>query len=236
MILSAVRVVIAALFTAFMAALMTLTSLVIRSERAYYSMARFYSRTVLALCGVELIVEGADRVDFKRNHVVVANHASMFDIPAVVAGLPGDVRIVYKKELERIPVFGWGLRYGGTYIAIDRQNRHEAIHGLEEAAAKITRGGSVLMFGEGTRTPDGKLHPFKRGAFNLAARAGVPVVPLTINGSFKIMPKGSLRIHPGTITLGVETPIETHASNGRSAELEMRDEVRAAIERHYKDQ
>jgi 1-acyl-sn-glycerol-3-phosphate acyltransferase len=237
MILSAVRVVLAALFTAFMAAIMTLTSLVIRSERAYYSMARFYSRTVLALCGVDLIVEGVERVDFNQNHVLVANHASMFDIPAVIAGLPGKVRIVYKKELERIPVFGWGLRYGGTYIAINRRNRQEAMHGLEEAAAKITRGGgSVLMFGEGTRTEDGKLQPFKRGPFNLAAKAGVPVVPLTINGSYKIMPKGSLRIEPGTITLVVERPIQPRGSNGKSSELAMRDDVHAAIERNYKNQ
>jgi 1-acyl-sn-glycerol-3-phosphate acyltransferase len=219
-----------------MAAVMTLTSIVIRSERAYFSMARFYSRTVLGLCGVDLVVEGANRVDFKKNHVVVANHASMFDIPAVVAGLPGNVRIVYKKELEKIPVFGWGLKYGGTYIAIDRWNRQEAVHGLEVAAAKIAIGGSVLMFGEGTRTPDGKMHEFKRGAFNLAARAGVPIVPLTINGSFKIMSKGSLRIHPGTITLVVEHPIPPSASNGRDGEMKMRDEVRAAIERHYIDQ
>jgi 1-acyl-sn-glycerol-3-phosphate acyltransferase len=236
MIVSAVRVLLAALFTAAMAVVMTLTALLTRSEQAYFSLARFFAHTVLSLCGVDLVVEGAERVDFKQNHVLVANHASMFDIPAVLAGIPGNVRIVYKKELERIPIFGWGLRYGGMYIAIDRGRRQEAVHGLETAAARIARGGSVLMFGEGTRTSDGKLHEFKRGAFNLAVRAGVPVVPLTINGSFRIMPKGSLRIHPGTITLIVEHPVPLRNSNGRDAELEVRDEVHAAIERHYIDQ
>jgi len=235
MILSALRVVFAILFTLTFAAIMTLTSLVGRSERAYFALARLYSRMVLAVCGIEIVVEGSDRVDFTRNHVLVSNHASMFDIPAVVAGIPADIRIVYKKELERIPVFGWGLHFG-PYIAIDRVNRHEAMHSIENAARKIARGGSVLMFGEGTRTADGKLQQFKRGPFNLAVKAGVPVVPLTINGSFNVLQKGSLHIHPGTIRLVIERPVEPPASNGKEAELTLRDNVHAAIERNYREQ
>ena len=235
MIVGSLRTVFACLFTLALAGIMTLTSLVGRSEHAYFVLARFYSRVVLAVCGIDLVVEGTDQVDFTRNHVLVANHASMFDIPAAVAAIPGDIRIAYKKELERIPIFGWGLRFG-PYIAIDRGNRQEAMHGIEDAADRIARGGLVLMFGEGTRTSDGKLQQFKRGPFNLAMKAGVPVVPVTINGSYKILPKGALLIRPGTITVVVERPVPPPISDGREAELHLRDDVRAAIERHYTDQ
>jgi 1-acyl-sn-glycerol-3-phosphate acyltransferase len=236
MIGSALRALFAAIFTLATATVVILICSVRPSEKLFFALMRFYARTVLAACGIRVVLEGSARVDFSHNHIFVANHASLFDIPAVIAGIPDNIRIMYRKDLERVPIFGWGLHVQKTYIPIDRRNKHEAIHTIEEAARQIARGGSVLIFGEGTRTRDGKLQQFKRGPFNLAARAGVPVVPLTINGSFRILPRGSLRLHPGTITLVVEQPIEPPPANGRESEILLRDEVRANIERHYREQ
>jgi 1-acyl-sn-glycerol-3-phosphate acyltransferase len=206
-----------------------------RHGRFYHAHAKFWSRGLLKIFGVRLRVHGLETLDLSRNYIYVSNHASMFDIPIVAAGVPDDVRLVYKKELEKIPVFGWGLRWG-SYIGIDRGRGAEAKKSLDEAVERIRRGASVLLFAEGTRTLDGRLQPFKRGAFNLAVRSGVPVVPMTINGSFTIVPKHSLRIRPGPVDLFLDPPIPIDPEAGRETEVRLMERVRAAIERHYIDQ
>jgi 1-acyl-sn-glycerol-3-phosphate acyltransferase len=236
MILSILRILFAIAFSAFVATLELLCSPFHKTGHLFHSLARFHARGVLAACGVDVVVDGLSHVDFSRSYIYVANHASMFDIPAVIAGIPDQVRIVYKKELEKIPIFGWGLKYGKTYISIDRGKGPDAIRSLDEAAKKMRNGASVLLFAEGTRTQDGKLQPFKRGAFNLAVKAGVPVVPLTINGSYKILKKGSLRITPGTITLVLSQPIEPPMASGKDTEFQLRDQVHEIIQQHYIDQ
>jgi 1-acyl-sn-glycerol-3-phosphate acyltransferase len=206
-----------------------------RSGKRYHWTSRQWSRTALRVCGVRVRVRGTEHLVAGRSYIYVSNHASMFDIPVVSAGVPDDLRIVYKRELEKIPVFGWGLRMSG-YIGIDRGRSPEARHSLDEAVEKIRSGVSVLLFGEGTRTADGKLQPFKRGAFHLAVRSGVPVVPLTINGSFGIVPKHSLRIQSGTVEVVFSAPIETAGMEGKDAELRLMEQVRAAIAAEYHDQ
>ena len=201
----------------------------------FHAIARGWARTVLAVCSVRVTVRGLDKVDLSRNYVYVSNHASMFDIPAILAGIPGQIRIIYKKELDVIPFFGWGLRYG-SYIGIDRGRGSRAVRSLQEAVEKIRYGASVLMYAEGTRTPDGKLQPFKRGAFNLALKAGIPVVPLTVNGSFSILPKHSVSVRPGRVELVLDTPIPVPSDEGKDAELRLMEDVHAAIARHYIDQ
>jgi 1-acyl-sn-glycerol-3-phosphate acyltransferase len=190
---------------------------------------------VLFVCGVKVTVSGLDKVDFRRNYVYVSNHASMFDIPAILAGIPDQIRIIYKKELEVIPFFGWGLKYG-AYIGIDRGRRVDAMKSLDRAIDRIRGGASVLLYAEGTRTLDGKLQPFKRGAFNLALKAGVPVVPLTVNGSYAILRKHSINVRPGKVELALDTPIDVPSGGGKDAEMELMEKVHAAIARHYVDQ
>jgi 1-acyl-sn-glycerol-3-phosphate acyltransferase len=123
-----------------------------------------------------------------------------------------------------------------NYIGIDRGSSSEARRSLDDAVEKIRNGASVLMFAEGTRTSDGKLQPFKRGAFHLAARSGVPIVPLTINGSFSIVPKHSLRLRRGTVELVLSPPVSVDAVQGKNAELELMEKVRSAIAAEYHDQ
>lgn len=206
-----------------------------RHGRVFHALARFWARTALAICRVRVRTRGLEHLDRNRSYVYVSNHASMFDIPAILASVPDQIRIVYKRELEIIPFFGWGLKWG-HYIGIDRGRSGEAMRSIEEAIEKIRNGQSLLLYAEGTRTTDGKLQPFKRGAFNIAVRAGVPVVPLTVNGSFKILPKRSIVIHPGDVELVLGKPIMISEKSGREAELQLMEQVHAAIAANYIDQ
>ena len=236
MLTSTYKIAFAVLFAIIISILTLLAAPFYRTGNLFHILARIHARATLAVCGVRVLVEGLDHVDFNRNYVYVANHASQFDIPSVIAGIPDQIRLVFKKELARIPVFGWALKYGRTYICIDRGSGQDAIQSLDEAAGKIRNGASVLLFAEGTRTADGKIQQFKRGAFSLAVRAGVPVVPLTIKGSYKILPRGSFHIRPGTITLVLGKPVMPSAPNGREAEMELRERVGKVIQQNYHSQ
>lgn len=234
MIVSLLKAIYSVVFTMFVSTLELLAIPFNKDGRLFHALARFHARGTLFGCGVKVVVEGLERIDFSRSHIYVSNHASFFDIPAVIAGIPDQIRIVYKKELEIIPLFGWGLKFGKTYIGIDRKQGQDALQSLEEAANKIRTGDSVLLFAEGTRSSDGNLQPFKRGPFNLAVKAGVPIVPVTIIGSYDILPRRSWRIRSGTITLVLSDPIEIPKANGKSAEFELRDLVHDAIQRNFR--
>jgi len=232
--LGALRFVLAVLNSMFFAALELIVIIVHKSDRVFHALARGWAHSSLWMCGVKVRVQGLEKLDMGKSYVYVSNHASMFDIPAILSAIPDQIRIIYKKELHWFPVFGWGLKYG-SYIGIDRRRGAEAMKSLEEAAAKIRTGASVLLYAEGTRTLDGKLQPFKRGAFNLAVKAGVPVVPLTINGSYKLLPKRSFVVHPGEVELILGSPIPIRGS-GKEGEMRLMAEVHTAIEKHYIDQ
>jgi len=203
--------------------------------KGFHANSRVWAKVLLWICGVQVQARGIEHIQSGQNYVYVANHASMFDIPAIVKGVPDQIRIVYKKELERIPFFGWGLKWG-SYIGIDRGRGPGAKRSLEEASQAIRNGASVLLYAEGTRTEDGKLQPFKRGAFHLAVMAGVPVIPLTVNGSFNILRKHSVIVHPGKIDIILDAPIPVVTGNGKEAEFKLMENVRTAIERHYVEQ
>ncbi len=235
MIVSAVKILLLILWSALCATIILLLLPFNKGGRMFHFFSRMHARGSLAIGGVELKVEGLDRVDFSRSYIYVSNHASLFDIPAVIAGIPDQIRIVYKKELEKIPIFGWGLKFGKTYISIDRGRGQDAVQSLEEAVNKIRSGASVILFAEGTRTTDGKVQPFKRGPFNLAMRAGVPIVPVTLNGSFEVMPRHSWRIRPGVIRLVLAEPVPVPKANGKETEIALRDQVHDIIERNHRN-
>ncbi len=205
-----------------------------KTGRVFHALSRLWAKTILVTCGVRVRVRGLENIDPSMSYVYVSNHASMFDIPAIIATIPDQIRIVYKKELEIIPVFGWGLKWG-SYIGIDRGRGPKAMRSLEEAIKTIQKGASVLLYAEGTRTRDGKLQPFKRGAFNIAVRAGIPVVPLAINGTFTILPKGSIVIRPHPVVLVLGTPIPV-TGEGKEEELRLMDAVHEAIQSNYVEQ
>lgn len=168
---------------------------------------RFWSRALLWTAGVKVRVEGVEKLDWSRPFILVANHQSWFDVFALLAHLPVGIRFVAKEELRRIPVFGSAWQTCG-HISVDRSDRSQAIASIKEAGARIRdQHLAVLFFAEGTRSPDGRLQPFKKGAFVLAIQTGVPVVPIGISGSHAVMPKGSFWIRSGEIWIQVGDPI-----------------------------
>lgn len=232
MLFSLVRSVLLVFVTVVVATLAIVLLPFNRGGRAYHWCARLWARAVLKIASIRVRVKGLEHISPGTNYIYAANHASYFDIPTLIATLPGQIRIVFKKELTRLPVFGWAMKLG-SYIAIDRGDSREALESLERAATKIREGSSVLMFPEGTRTRDGKLQPLKRGAFALAARSRVPIVPVTVNGSFSILPKNGLRIKPGEIELIIHPPMATNGWNGREGELQLMGRVKDSIASGY---
>jgi 1-acyl-sn-glycerol-3-phosphate acyltransferase len=205
-----------------------------RSGRAYHWHARTWSKIVLWLFGINVNVKGLEHLGKGKKFIYVSNHASMFDIPTVMGSIPDEIRIVLKKELTRIPIFGWALKIG-HYITIDRESPKDAMKSLDLAAEKIRNGASVLLFAEGTRTRDGKLLPFKRGAFSLAAKSGVPIIPVAINGTFHIMRKGSWKIQPAGVSLILDKPIATEGIKSKEAELELMERVHEVIKKNLEE-
>jgi 1-acyl-sn-glycerol-3-phosphate acyltransferase len=232
MISSFIKIVLVIILTIVISTLAILSGLVERSGNLYHWLAKRWSQGILFVCGIKLEVAGLDRLDRKRNYIYISNHASQLDIPSIIAGIPDQIRIVYKRELTKIPIFGWSLGWNRTYIGIDRARGHDAVQSLEKAAEKIRTGTSVLLFAEGTRSVDGRLQPFRRGPFNLAVKSGVPVVPVSINGSHRALPKHSMRITPGTIRLRLGDPIQPPPGSGKENELTLRDMVHEVIQQN----
>lgn len=168
----------------------------------------FWGRAMVRLAGVRVRLEGADREKLDRPLVVVANHQSWYDVFVLAGFLPGRARFVAKEELRRIPLFGAAWETCG-HIRVNRGDRAEAVRSLNEAGARIRDERlNVILFPEGTRSPDGSLLPFKKGAFVLALQTGVPILPVGISGSRAVMRKGSFRIRPGEIRVRVGEPFE----------------------------
>lgn len=202
-----------------------LSVLVDRSGKAVHAIGGLWSRVVLALAGVKVELAGVEKIPTDGPVIIVSNHQGAFDIPALQGHLPLQFRWVAKKSLFSIPVIGWSMKLAG-YIGIDRDSAGKAYKSIRDAAERIKGGTSVLIFPEGTRSYTGKMNSFKRGAFVLAARSGVPVLPVTVRGSNEVMARGSLLIRPGVIRLTVGEPIP---SEGRD-ESALRDLTKKAIE------
>jgi 1-acyl-sn-glycerol-3-phosphate acyltransferase len=191
---------------------------------------RNWARSLLWAAGVKVELEGLEHLSPGEPAVIVANHESWFDVFALVVHLPVDTRFVGKIELTRIPFFGPSWLACG-HIAIDRSDRQKAIESLRVAGETLRReGAAVVMFPEGTRSADGELLPFKKGAFVLALQTGVPVVPVGVSGSRDIMPKGSWRIRSGTIVVRVGPPIPSEG-RGEGARDALLQHSRAEVER-----
>ena len=163
--------------------------------------------------------------------IFAANHESTIDIWALVATIPRGVRFVAKAELFRIPIFGWYMALGG-HVPIERKDRARAIASLELAARKIRSGTSIIVYPEGTRSHDGRVHAFKKGPFALAEKAGVPVVPVAVVGAGKVTPKNLLHVHPGTITVVLGEAVRPADFPGRD---ELLREVRRRIIALHRD-
>ncbi|HWR02282.1 MAG TPA: lysophospholipid acyltransferase family protein [Chlorobaculum sp.] len=187
--------------------LSTLLNLFIPSGDMFHVIAAWWGRFAARILGIAIEVEGAENYRPDGTYLVVSNHAGMADIPLILGSIDLNLRFVAKEELGRIPVFGWALKTGG-YVLIKRGQNREAMKSLFLAIDTLKKGRSIHIFPEGTRSETGAMLPFKRGAFIIARKAGVPVLPVTIAGSHLITPKKSLKINKGKIRLIIGKPIE----------------------------
>lgn len=177
------------------------------SHRAGSRAGVAWARLLAHLIPMPVRVEGREHVDPGRSYVIVANHRSQTDILVLYGWLGLDFRWVMKTELRRVPVLGYACeRIGHVYV--DRGNSEAAQRSLEEAKRRIRGGTSILFFPEGTRSRTGELLPFKKGAFHLALELGLPVLPVAIRGTRRILPAGSLDLRPGRASLRFRPPID----------------------------
>jgi 1-acyl-sn-glycerol-3-phosphate acyltransferase len=184
------------------------TFLVDRSGDTVLRLARVWSRAIMFAAGVKLTIRTVKPLDPGRPYVFMANHLSASDIFSLFIAVPFPVRMIAKKQLGRIPFFGWAM-HAGRFIFIDRQNPIAARRSIEEAARRIRNGHSVLIFPEGTRSRDGLLGPFKKGGVHLAIASGADIVPCGLRGTREVMRRGSLLIYPGAISVEMGAPIST---------------------------
>ncbi len=178
-----------------------------RKGKVAYAISCFWSWIILKIGGIHLKAQGLDGLDPSRQYIFMSNHQSNIDIPVLFQSLNKfQLRWVAKKQLLYVPIFGWAL-WASKHIMVDRSNRSKAMASIRDAKRKIKGGISVVFFPEGTRSPNGRLLPFKRGGFLLALKTRVPIVPVTIKGSGAILPKGDWRIRKGEIEVIVGEPI-----------------------------
>ena len=191
-----------------------------------YSASLGIVRIGLRIVRVRVETEWRAPLDAKKAYLFFSNHVSNLDPPALLPLLPGRTSIFIKRSLMKIPVLGYGMKLVG-FIPVDRDGNVEGAKQSVETAVKVLASGvNVTSFVEGTRSPDGRLLPFKKGPFYLAMEAGAPVVPVTIVGTRELMPKGSLKVKPGTVKVIFHAPIDPKNYATRE---ELMEAVRAAI-------
>jgi 1-acyl-sn-glycerol-3-phosphate acyltransferase len=178
------------------------------SGRLNHRLARLWGKIALWANWVKVTVEGLDHVPGQGPYVFMVNHQGSYDIFALLGHLPFQFKWLAKKEMFSIPILGLAMKATG-YIFIDREGTRETVKAMNNAAERIRDGMSVVIFPEGSRSPDGSIQPFKKGGFTLAIKSKVPIVPVAITGSAEIIPKGKMRVRPGSITIRVDRPVET---------------------------
>jgi 1-acyl-sn-glycerol-3-phosphate acyltransferase len=181
------------------------TGLLFSQDAANFT-AVIWSKLCCAVVPLRVMVTGKKNYSPNKSYVVVANHQSMADIPVIHAHLGLNIKWIMKKELGDIPLFGTACRALGC-IVVDRQNHEAALKSIQEAKKKLSRKACVLFFAEGTRSRDGQVMPFKKGAFRFAWETRLPILPVTIKNSARILPSDSLDLIPGTVDIIIHRPI-----------------------------
>ncbi len=167
---------------------------------------RYWARSIVLAAGISLTVEGEEGIDWGRRYVLIANHHSYMDIPVLLCAVPQPVRFMAKKSLFQIPIFGWGLKAGG-FIPIDRKNRGTAAQSFGLAGERIRKGNTIVVFPEGGRSRTFAMQEFKKGAFLLALKSRLPILPAAIVGTFEVLPSTRLKVVPGPVVVRLSRPV-----------------------------
>jgi 1-acyl-sn-glycerol-3-phosphate acyltransferase len=213
-----------ALSTVFWGTVSLLGSLVSGSGRLQHNCMRRWSKDNLWLSRSRVEIEGLENLNRSGPQIFVANHSGLHDILSLSAHLPIQFRWIAKKSLFRVPFMGWHMRRSG-YIAIDRENPRDAAKSIMKAADDIRNGTNAIAFPEGTRSRTGDLGGFHSGAFSLALRTGVPLVPVTLDGSYRVIAPKTLQVNPGTIIrIKIDRPIDL-SSYSKGDKRKLMDDV-----------
>ena len=188
-----------------------------------------WARSLVRIAGIRLRVENTHLLDPNQRYILVANHYSYLDIPVIFAAIPQPIRFMAKASLFKIPIFGWAIDRAG-FIPIDRKNRRTAVKSFDLAVERIRKGNTIVIFPEEGRSRERKMRPFQRGAFLLALKSELPIVPIAVDGTFEVFPARRWSLKPGPVTVTVTEPIPTIGRTVREKDA-LAKESRARIER-----
>lgn len=183
-------------------------ALISRTGNLVFEFAKIWAYAANVVHFVKPSIRGREKIEKGKAYVIVSNHQSLMDIPTIVTKLGVQFRWIIKRELLFVPLFGYSL-YAMRNVFIDRSDREQTIKTINKGIERLPPEAGLLFFAEGTRSPDGKIHEFKKGAFVTAIETGLPILPITINGSRKVLPKGSLAFTPGRVEVVVGDPIKS---------------------------
>jgi len=203
------------------------------ADNKIHKVANLWAKILLLICNINVKVIGKENLLYGKSQIFMANHQSDFDVLIALACIPVQFRWIAKKELFSIPLFGAAMKSAG-YIEIDRHNREKVLQSIDEAALRIRNGKSIMTFPEGTRSRDGEIDDFKLEVFHLAIKSGVPIVPVSIIGSGRIMPKRSVRIKPCQIKLVIGEPIDVNNFDIENLD-KLTERIRNTIIKNYDD-
>lgn len=198
-----------------------------RGDAAFHG-TQIYAWAILKLCGIRLVVRGREHIQLNQRYVILSNHASYFDPPALVLALGLQYRWVIKKELRKVPLFGLALETSRN-LFIDRSRGSDALESIKRGVAQLPDGTGILIFPEGTRSWDGRLLPFKKGGFVIAKDGQLPILPVTIRGSHDRLPKGTAAFCPGQIEIVIHPPVKTQDQPLESLMAGVRGTIASAL-------
>jgi len=212
--------------------LVILTSPFDRKGKVIHRYARLWGKAALLANRVKVRVEGIEHLKGEGPYIIMSNHQGSYDIFALLSHLPFQFKWLAKKELFSVPFFGWVMVAAG-YISIDREGTRKTVEAMNEAARKIREGMSLLIFPEGSRSPDGSIQPFKKGGFTLAIKSKVPIIPISISGSREVMPKEKFTSASGEIRIRIDHPIEIQNYSMKDRQSLM-EKVSKTISKNFK--
>jgi 1-acyl-sn-glycerol-3-phosphate acyltransferase len=178
-----------------------------RDPRPLYAIGRQMFWIGMRMSGIRWRVKGLDHLVPRQNYVIVSNHQSYLDPAALMNAIPRDMRFMVKKELWKLPMINLGM-YLADFVFIDRKSGRKARQSMDLAVKRLKDGASFLVFAEGSRTRSGRLQPFKKGPFLMAMESGIPILPVTVSGSFDVWPPSTWRIQPGMIDVIMHPPVD----------------------------
>jgi len=186
----------------------TLAAFFSRTGNLAFNISKIWAWFILKVTMVKTVIVGREKIEKNQSYIIISNHQSLFDIPALVTQLGIQFRWIIKKELLKIPLFGYAL-YASKNIFIDRSNLEKTIQSIHKGLKRLPAGVGIIFFAEGTRSADGTLQKFKKGGFVTALETGFPILPVAVSGGNKILPKKSLVFNPGSIRVAIADPIDT---------------------------